>query len=180
MGYLIDYSEINSFLDSSMGVKNVGTIGIGDGGSLTSWSYSSRQGKFRLSRFFPSEFMEEVSITEMGMLFFLVYNSVPKGMGGHEGYLFDMDMNTIKDGSGKGVSKDTFFSFRNKLLFYKIVYKVNKFKEDDGSIARTKYLFNPRYVDKSLPVVLKGSDKPSHDLMSNYKKTEKPDFGVKN
>jgi len=164
----IDYSKIELVLDTHFGVRFVSNVDYDNG--LKSWSYSSNIGKSRYSNNFPKEFIEELSIGEMGLLFYLIYNVLPLNMYGHEGYLFDMTQDTFTDGSGNGIGKRTYLSFRNKLLHYDVCFKVNKFREESGASARNKYFFNPRYVSRSKPVVLKGKEKPSHILMSNYLK----------
>jgi hypothetical protein len=100
-----------------------------------------------------------------------MYNLLPYKLPGHECYLFDMNIDVMRDNSGQGVSKDTFYKFRGKLLFYNIIFKVNGVKDENGNARRNVYFFNPRYVDKSKVVVVNGTETPSHEFMSSYSNT---------
>jgi hypothetical protein len=175
---VIDYDKIDEYLDKHFPVKFNSNVDYDK--DLRSWFYSSKLNKFRISYKLPEEFIEELSMVDLGLLFYLIYNIVPLGEYGHEGYLFDMRFDSFKDGQGRGVSRDTYYSFRNKLLHYGIVFKVNKFPLEDGSYSKVKYFFNPRYLNKNKPVVTKGKERPTHEYMSNFKNINKPDFGINN
>ncbi len=167
---MVNYNEFHAFLDSVAKVKNLSKVRVSDNGVLSSWSYSSKQGKFKVSKNFPVTFMEELGFTEIGILFFIIYNLLPYNIPGHECYLFQMSMDVMRDGSGQGLSKNTFYKFRKKLLFYNIVFKVNGVKDENGKPMRNVYFFNPRYVDKSKAVICNGAQPPSHSFMSSYGK----------
>ena len=148
---VIDYGKIDEYLDRHFPIKFNSNVDYDK--DLRSWFYSSKLNKFRISYKFPEEFIEELSMIDLGLLFYLIYDIV---------------------------SKDTYYAFRNKLLHYSIVFKVNKFPLEDGSYSKVKYFFNPRYLNKNKPVVTKGKERPTHEYMSNFKNINKPDFGINN
>ena len=148
---VIDYGKIDEYLDRHFPIKFNSNVDYDK--DLRSWFYSSKLNKFRISYKFPEEFIEELSMIDLGLLFYLIYDIVPK---------------------------DTYYAFRNKLLHYSIVFKVNKFPLEDGSYSKVKYFFNPRYLNKNKPVVTKGKERPTHEYMSNFKNINKPDFGINN